>query len=104
MNHGKRWKVILAPLVGLAATVAVLFLLSTPNTRAAMPTVNRTADGSAVALRGYEWITATTSRISARPVVSEDNQPAGDDTEACTIAVATGGSSRPRGRPADAVQ
>lgn len=43
MNHGKK-KIVLALLVGLAATVAVLFLPSPSNTRAATFVVSSTAD------------------------------------------------------------
>jgi hypothetical protein len=101
MNHGKE-KFILALLVGLAVMVATLFLLSTPSTQASTLEVNSATDSSPGALRGYEWITVTTSPISAQPVVIWGDQPAGESTEACTIAIATGSSifsSTLKGRP-----
>lgn len=86
MNNGKG-KLILALLVGLAATVAVLFLLSAPNTQAATPTVNSTAASGPSTLRGYEWITVTTSPISAQLAVTWGNQVAGDHATSHTFSI-----------------
>ncbi len=98
MNHSPRWKIIVAPLIGLMATVAALFLLAIPNIRAATLTVNEAADSGPGALRGYEQITVTTSPVSVQPAVTWNNQAARDNPEACTIAIATG-SATADGRP-----
>jgi hypothetical protein len=96
MDHGKE-KLMIALLVGLVAMVTVLFLLSTSNTHAASLAVS-TADNNSSSLQEYEWITVTTSPISAQPAVTWGNQVTEDNAEACTIAVATG-SSTVDGRP-----
>jgi hypothetical protein len=88
MNCGKN-KTVLILLIGLAV-VAVLSLLSALGASAATMVVKSTADGG---LRGHKWTTTTTPPNSVQPAVTGDNQAAGDDAEACTIAIATGGAT-----------
>ena len=89
MYYGKR-KMILAFLVGLAATVAVLFLLSSSNTRAATPAVSNTVDSNPVIRQGNEIITVATSLTNIQSTITWDSQTTRGDAEACTIAIATG--------------
>ena len=63
MNHSKR-KTVLALLPGLAATVVVVFLLSTLGARAATLAVNSCADGGPGTIRGYQSLSSVSSTIA----------------------------------------
>jgi hypothetical protein len=91
-------KLIFALLIGLAATVAVLSLLSTSNTQAATPPVNNTAGSNPLTRQGNGRITVATSPTNVHSAVTWDNRGAENGEGACTIAVATF-SSTVDGRP-----
>ena len=92
MNRGER-KLTLALFVGLTTVVTLLFLLSTLRAQAAAPRIGlNVASGSGVPQR-REWPESVAVLANDQLSRTRGSQVAGDDAEACTIAIATGDST-----------